>query len=172
MRKPVFALYEQQRRRSDCAFTQSDQHLCCSLLRKYNTCSCYVPNFKNLASLCSWAGRCVSYLVAIPENEDQIKYCHYVVSIKFPFFWMDFLKNEKLYSNTCTECNCNVLPCEIAGDKQSSWNCLLIWIMHVVKQIYLFSYKVAWLFRPAKYSPLASITIIHRMDNVGILMRG
>ena len=30
-RKPVFALCEQQRRRSACASVQSDQHLCCSL---------------------------------------------------------------------------------------------------------------------------------------------
>ena len=33
MRKPVFTLCEQQRRRSACASAQSDQHLCCSLPR-------------------------------------------------------------------------------------------------------------------------------------------
>ena len=33
MRKPVFALCEQQRRRSACASAQSDQRLCCSLPR-------------------------------------------------------------------------------------------------------------------------------------------
>ena len=33
MRKPVYAICEQQRRRSACRFTQSDQHLCCSMLR-------------------------------------------------------------------------------------------------------------------------------------------
>ena len=33
MRKPVYAVYEQQRHRSASAFAQSDQHLCCSLLR-------------------------------------------------------------------------------------------------------------------------------------------
>ena len=33
MRKPVFATCEQQRRRSACASTQSDQHLCYSLPR-------------------------------------------------------------------------------------------------------------------------------------------
>ena len=32
MRKPVYAICEQQRRRSACASAQSDQHLCCSLL--------------------------------------------------------------------------------------------------------------------------------------------
>ena len=32
MRKPVLAIYEQQRRRSACTSAQSDQHLCCSLL--------------------------------------------------------------------------------------------------------------------------------------------
>ena len=33
MRKPVYAKCEQQRRRSACASVQSDQHLCCLLLR-------------------------------------------------------------------------------------------------------------------------------------------
>ena len=33
IRKPVFAICDQQRCRSACAFAQSDQHLCCSLLR-------------------------------------------------------------------------------------------------------------------------------------------
>ena len=33
MRKPVFAICEQQRRRSACASVQSDQRLCCSLPR-------------------------------------------------------------------------------------------------------------------------------------------
>ena len=33
MRTPVYAICEQQRRRSACASAQSDQHLCCSLLR-------------------------------------------------------------------------------------------------------------------------------------------
>ena len=31
MRKPAFAIYEQQSRRSACASTHSDQRLCCSL---------------------------------------------------------------------------------------------------------------------------------------------
>ena len=31
MRKPGFAICEQQRHRSACTFVQSDQHLCCSL---------------------------------------------------------------------------------------------------------------------------------------------
>ena len=31
MRKPVYAICEQQRRRSACASAQSDQRLCCSL---------------------------------------------------------------------------------------------------------------------------------------------
>ena len=33
MRKPVYVICEQQRRRSDCTSAQSDQHLCCSLPR-------------------------------------------------------------------------------------------------------------------------------------------
>ena len=51
IRKPVFALCEQQRRRLACTSAQSDQHLCCSLLRQYNVCSRYVLNFKTIASL-------------------------------------------------------------------------------------------------------------------------
>ena len=37
MKKPVLAICEQQRCRSACASAQSDQHLCCSLLRSYIT---------------------------------------------------------------------------------------------------------------------------------------
>ena len=51
-----------------CTSTQSDQRLCYSLLRLYNICSFYMQNFKPLASLCSWAGRFESYLVAHPED--------------------------------------------------------------------------------------------------------
>ena len=68
MRKPVYAICEQQRRRSACASAQSDQRLCYSLPRWYNTFSFYIQNFKPLASLCSWAGRFESYLVANPED--------------------------------------------------------------------------------------------------------
>ena len=57
MRKSVFAICEQQRRRSACAFAQSDQHLCCSLPGYYNTSTGYSRNFKSLASPCSWTGQ-------------------------------------------------------------------------------------------------------------------
>ena len=49
MRKPVYAICEQQRR------------------RWYNISSFCIQNFKPLASLCSWAGWFESYLVANPE---------------------------------------------------------------------------------------------------------
>ena len=57
MRKPEYGICEQQRRRSTCACTsvQSDQHLCC-LLPRYHTSTCYIWNFKTLASFWSWAG--------------------------------------------------------------------------------------------------------------------
>ena len=48
MRKPVYAICEQQRQRSACA---DDQHLCCSLHGWNNTSTCYSRNFKTLASL-------------------------------------------------------------------------------------------------------------------------
>ena len=55
MRKPVYG-------RSACASTQSDQHLCWLLHRKYNTSSFYIRNFKLLPSFCGCAGRLESYL--------------------------------------------------------------------------------------------------------------
>ena len=46
MRKAVYVICEQQRRRSACASAQSDQRLCCSLPGYYNTSICYSRNFK------------------------------------------------------------------------------------------------------------------------------
>ena len=66
--KPAFAICEQQRHRSACAFALSDQHLCCSLLGQYNTSTCYIQNFKTLASLWCWADRFESYLVGNPKD--------------------------------------------------------------------------------------------------------
>ena len=68
MRKPVYAICEQQRRRSDCTSAQSDKHLCCSLPRQYNTSSFYMHNLKPQPSFCSRAGRFVSYLDGNPED--------------------------------------------------------------------------------------------------------
>ena len=64
MRKLVYAICEQQRRRS----AQSDQRLSCSLPGSYNTPSFYIRNFKTLSSFCGWADRFVSYLVATPKT--------------------------------------------------------------------------------------------------------
>ena len=60
---------EQQRRRSACTSVQSDQHLCCSLPRKYNISSFYIWNFKPLANFfCSCADQFESYLVENPKD--------------------------------------------------------------------------------------------------------
>ena len=48
--------------------TQSDQHLCCSLPRSYNTSSFYIQNFKPLPNFCGCAGWFESTLVANPED--------------------------------------------------------------------------------------------------------
>ena len=50
MRKSALAICEQQSCRSACASAQSDQHLCCSLLRSYNTSSFYIR--KDILQLC------------------------------------------------------------------------------------------------------------------------
>ena len=45
------------------ASTQTDQHLCCLLLRWYDMYTCYIQSFKILVSFCSWAGWFECYLV-------------------------------------------------------------------------------------------------------------
>ena len=54
MRKPVFRVCEKHRCRPACASAQSDQHLCYSLIGKYNISTCIKQVFNFLASLCSW----------------------------------------------------------------------------------------------------------------------
>ena len=65
-RKLVYAICQQQRRRSVCASAQSDQCFCFCCLDSIITC--YSRNFKTLASLCSWAGWFESYLIKHPED--------------------------------------------------------------------------------------------------------
>ena len=54
--------------RTTCASAQSDQRLCCSLPRQYNTSSFYIQNFKPFSRFCGCAGRFESTLVANPED--------------------------------------------------------------------------------------------------------
>ena len=98
-----YVICEQQRRRSACASAQSDQRLCCSLLRKYNISKFYSRNSKTLASFCGCAGRFVSSLVgnsrrhilsclgsftSVPYVLRECYYC----AITSPF--QNFLNNE------------------------------------------------------------------------------
>ena len=82
-RKPVLAICEQRRRKSAFTSTQSDQRLCCSLPRwyMYIISSCYIRNFKPLASFCGCAGRFESYLVKNSEGRFSGDEAHIVVSI-------------------------------------------------------------------------------------------
>ena len=69
MRKLVFAVCEQRRRRSACASRQSDERLCYSMPRYYNTSFFYIRNFKTLSNLCGCADWFESYLVENPEDK-------------------------------------------------------------------------------------------------------
>ena len=68
MRKPVYAICQQQRSRSDCSSAQSDQHhfvLCLD---------CIIPilskiKMSRLLLVSGWAGRFESYLVANPRRQ-------------------------------------------------------------------------------------------------------
>ena len=59
---------EQQRRRPACAYAQSDQRLCYSLIGKYHILTCYQRNFNILASLCSWGDWFESRFHGNPED--------------------------------------------------------------------------------------------------------
>ena len=86
MRKPVYVIYEQQRRRSACASAQSDQRLCCSLPGWNDTYTCYSRNFKTLASLCSLAPWFESNLVANPEDRFSRDVAHLLLFQKPQLF--------------------------------------------------------------------------------------
>ena len=59
---------QHQMRRQACAYAQSDQRLCYSLIVKYHIQAWYKRNFNFLASLCSWAGWFESRYVGNPED--------------------------------------------------------------------------------------------------------
>ena len=66
--RPGFLPYANNKGADQPAHPQSDQHLCCSLPRYYNTATFYIQNFKPLASRCNLAGQLRSYLVGNPED--------------------------------------------------------------------------------------------------------
>ena len=102
MRKPAFAICEQQRRRSACASAQSVQRLCYSLLRQGNTSSFYIQNFIPLASLYCCAGRFESYLVGNPEDKFSRDEAHIIAAVRpnmsteLKFMLTGHLTEEKL----------------------------------------------------------------------------
>ena len=63
LRKPVYAMGEQQRPRSDCA----------------DAYTFYIQSFKAPRSFCSWAGPFESYLVANPKDMFSSDVAHIVV---------------------------------------------------------------------------------------------
>ena len=77
MRKPVYAICEQQRRGSTCASAQSDQHLCCSLPQQYNASTFYSRDMKTVGSRYGCAGWFESYLVANPEDRFSRDEAHF-----------------------------------------------------------------------------------------------
>ena len=104
----VSAICKQQRCRSACASAQSDQHLCCSLLRYYDMYTCYIQSFNILASFCSWAGWFECYLVENPRRHIFV-WCGSIVFIAYPsldnytnHYWINFHRNTALSSFNVT----------------------------------------------------------------------
>ena len=67
-RKPYFVPCEQQRRWPACTSAQSDQHLCYSLIGKYNILTCVMQIFNNLVSLCNCADWLRPTQLEIPDR--------------------------------------------------------------------------------------------------------
>ena len=90
VRKPVFGVCEQQRRRPACASAQSDQRLCFSLFEKYYIQTCYRRIFNFLASLCSRAGWFESGFVRNPEDRFSRDEAHTCPSHYAPDFMVAY----------------------------------------------------------------------------------
>ena len=97
---------EQQRRRPACAYAQSDQRLCYSLIGKYHILTCYKRNFNILASLCSWGDWFESRFHGNPEDRFSRDEAQLIAS-KLPAisikFVIDFHQRSISYSyySTC-----------------------------------------------------------------------
>ena len=98
MRKPVYAIFEQQRRRSACASAQSAHSLISTFVVGCldtiipETFTCYIHNFRTLASLWSGVGRFESYVVENPKDkfsrdEAQFRVPKALLSLRTSKFW-------------------------------------------------------------------------------------
>ena len=100
--KTCFCHMRKQRCRSACASAQSDQRLCYSLLRQYNTSSFFIRNFKPVVSFCGCAGRFVSDLVTNPEDRFSRGEAHMVIT-KYMYLLTGIIYiNNKIYLKLVT----------------------------------------------------------------------
>ena len=98
MRKPVFAICEQQRRRSACASAWSAPLL-------FVTYTCYSRNFKTLASLFSWADRFESYLVKNPKDRFSHDEAHFKDALSSKMSWLFTASLQSvILKKTCYQC--------------------------------------------------------------------
>ena len=101
---------------------QSDQCLCCSLPRYYNTYTCKIQNSKTLASLCSWAGQFESYLVASSWRQ-VFSWCGSYVFQCLTFSWpikiqktgrkpcqQEYQRERAMLSMTCQTLDTKIKP--------------------------------------------------------------
>ena len=109
-----YAICEQQRCRSACASAQSDQHLCCSLLRQYDMYTCCIQSFVILASFCSWAGWFVPYLVENPR--------------RYIFAWCGSVWSRHSVCIYWMQCNHTVLIWVSSRENLSSGVCDQVWL--------------------------------------------
>ena len=104
MKKTVFAICEQQRRRSACTSMQSNQHLCFCCLDSIIP-RLAIARISRLASLCSWAGQFESYLVENPEDrfsrdESLMRKLLQTAHMTKHFSWLTCIFSPKLSLDT------------------------------------------------------------------------
>ena len=88
-------VWKQHRPRPASASGQSDQHLCYSLIGKYNTQTCYKLNFNFQASLCSWAGWFEFHFFVNPED----RFCHDEAQMSWKMYVQGFCRVSYHFSN-------------------------------------------------------------------------
>ena len=98
MRKPVYAIFQQQRRRSACASAQSARSLISTFVVGCletiipETFTCYIHNFRTLASLWSGVGLFESYVIEntkdrFSRDEAQFRVPEALLSLRTSKFW-------------------------------------------------------------------------------------
>ena len=116
-----YVIFEQQRHRSACTSAQSDQHLCCSLLREYNISRFYSWNFKSVASFCGCTGWFVSGLVG--NSRKHVLSCHGSIALSLLLLTIMWLLPHVYFNLEHVFRGSNQIPWKVNSLVSNPWMC-------------------------------------------------